>query len=227
MIEPNMEVTYATPAIVLINKPWSEYDSKVVFYTPNQGQMSLVARGSRKPLSKLTGHLQPYNWVKLMVINGRHYPYAGAASTVDCFWGLKQDWSKLTVANQVLSVWQKLTSQAEPDPRLFALLINFLQILNKIKAEELYYQWLAKTMLLKALCYLGYQPDIDLIQQRLGFLNNDDYYWQPWSTAQLIALQTIINQPWPQSIKDLSLNRNLATTVNEIIDRLLVLVLEK
>lgn len=222
-----MEVTYATSAIVLTNKPWSEYDSKVVFFTPHQGQLSLVAKGSRKPLSKLTGHLQAYNWVKLMVINGRHYPYAGAAVTMDCFWNLKQDWLKLSVVNQVFIAWQKLTSQAESDPRLFALLVNFLQILDKIKAEELYYHWLAKTMLLKALCHLGYQPDIDLVQQRLGFLNNDDYHWQPWSVAQLTALQTIVNQPWPQSIKDLPLNRSLATSVNEIIDRLLILVLEK
>ena len=51
--------TYKTEGIVLKQMPLGEADRILTLYTTDQGKLRAVARGVRRPKSRLAGHLEP------------------------------------------------------------------------------------------------------------------------------------------------------------------------
>lgn len=221
-----MEVTYATKAIVLKIEPWNEVDSKVSFYTQEKGKLELIARGTRKLTSKLVSHLQPFNLVDLMVINGKRVGYAGAAISLACYSQIKQDLDKVQIANQFINIVNRLIKTNEPDPEIFSLIRQFLNILEQVESEVLFYDFLAQASLLQLLCLLGYAPDIDLANQRLNFLNRTPT-WQKLSISCLGSLQLIINHDLLTALSQLKLDRQVLQEINKTVQRLVILTIEK
>lgn len=60
-----------TKAIVISQKAINEHDCLLSFYTLEFGRTSFLARGLKKPNSKLAAHLDLLNLVDLMIIKGR------------------------------------------------------------------------------------------------------------------------------------------------------------
>ena len=68
-----MEETFNTKAIILKREPFWEADTRVVVYSLEKGKLHLIARGTKKISSKLAGHLEPMNFVDLMVVRGKQF----------------------------------------------------------------------------------------------------------------------------------------------------------
>lgn len=232
-----MEITQATKAIILRTEPWNDYDSKVVFYTKEQGKLHLIAKGTKRISSKLAGHLEPLNLVDLMIINGRAN-YAGAAISQDCFCALKQDLNKLEAAGQVINWLDQHFRAGEPDVRSFYLLSAFLNLLNKVKSEPIYYRLLASITILKLITHQGQRPNLEscavcrkrIIDQstRFDLINNEvicltcqpkkNQLTMDLSQSCLEKLQLIMNQEFDQVIKHLKINHVLAKELNLAVD---------
>lgn len=139
-----MEATYRTKAIILDRQPSAEYDARVVVYSWDKGKLELTARGTAKLSSKLAGHLEPFNLVDLMVINGRGSDYAGAASSLSVAPDVKSDWAKLQAGAYVLALYKRLLKPDTGDKKVFLLLAQFIYWLNAVEAHPLYYQAVAR-----------------------------------------------------------------------------------
>lgn len=157
-----MAETHHDKVIVLQKSDSADHDVRVVFYSLRQGKMILNARGAKKITSKLSAHLEPYNLTELMIISGKRGATIGSAVSRRVFVGLKSDWDKLSAGGRVLSWFGKFIKAGEPDRALFFGLLDFLTIINTIKAPAIYYQWLADVWLFKLLAHLGYQPSLTI-----------------------------------------------------------------
>ncbi len=150
-----MESTYTTEGIVLRRDLWREADCRLVIYTREAGKLDLIARGVKKPSSKLAGHLEPFNRLKLMVINGRSKSYVASAQALDSFYHLKQDLDKLQWAGEWLADFNRLVKDNQVDAKLYALLASSLSVFNSIKAGPIYYRALGSLYLLKLYELMG------------------------------------------------------------------------
>ena len=150
-----MESTYTTEGIVLRRDLWREADCRLVIYTREAGKLDLIARGVKKPNSKLAGHLEPFNRLKLMVINGRSKSYVASAQSLDSFYYLKQDLDKLQWAGEWLADFNRLVKDNQVDAKLYSLLASSLVVFNSIKAGPIYYRALGSLYLLKLYELMG------------------------------------------------------------------------
>ncbi len=155
-----MEETYTTTAIILSRQPFRENDCRVVVYSRDRGKIDLVARGTKKISSKLAGHLEPFNLSDLMVARGRQYDYIGAAISRNCYYNIKADSEKTACAGQAANIFNKLIKPGERGERLFGLLLDFLETLNKNQLSFISYQLFYHFFALNVLAELGYRPEL-------------------------------------------------------------------
>ncbi len=158
-----MEETRNTTAIVLGRQAYRESDSLVTIYTRDFGKLTLVARGAKKPASKLAGHLEPISLIDLMVIRGKGFDYVGSAIGRRAFLNLKDDLNKLYYAGRAAALFNRLVKENQADPGLFFLFLKWLETVDAYPVQdfnreigELFYLLWAW----KLLAELGYQPEL-------------------------------------------------------------------
>ena len=154
-----MEETYCTKTIVLNRTDFREYDSRTIVYSQDRGKLDLVARGVKKLKSKLAAHLEPFNLSEIMVVRGRQFDYIGAASSQNCFAGIKNDLIKLAIAGKAVNILNKLVKPEEADKEIFSLLNDFLKTLDCYDLKVSSDLW-ADFFTLKLMARLGYRPQL-------------------------------------------------------------------
>jgi DNA repair protein RecO (recombination protein O) len=236
-----MDATYATKAIVLKSEPWREFDSRVVFYTKEYGKLDLIARGTKKIGSKMAGHLEPFNLIDLMVINGKSKSYVGGASSIKCFLKLKQDLVKIESAGKVINWIDQNFQTGETDQQAFYLLESFLNLLNQVKSELIYYRLLVSIVILKLMVDLGQSPNLNtclicqknILNQGLRFdlIGNGvvclscqpqrNQLTMDLSVDCVNKMQMIMNHQFNQVIKTLKINHLIANEINQAVNNLI------
>jgi DNA repair protein RecO (recombination protein O) len=155
-----MEETFYTKAIVLKRAAFRERDSKIIVYSLKHGRMDLVARGTKKILSKLAGHLEPFTLIDLMVIKGKQFDYVGSAVSAESFREIKNNLEKTFLVGDIFKLFDALIKDNVSDPQIFSLLLDFLLLENisTLNSEEA--RLLAVAFEIKLICYLGYQANL-------------------------------------------------------------------
>jgi len=158
-----MSETQNTLAIILDRHDYKEADSLVILYTLEFGKLNLIARGTKKITSKLAGHIEPFNLVKLMIVPGKGLDYLGSAVSQNSFLKIKEDFNKLYFAGKAVSCFNRLVKEGEADSALFNLLRNFFEVLNDFGGNdfskeigEIFFSF----FVFKLLSELGYQPEL-------------------------------------------------------------------
>jgi len=152
-----MEETFYTGAIILKRSPWRENDSKVIVYSLEKGKLELVARGTKKILSKLASHLEPITLSDLMVIKGRQVNYVGTAISEESFQSIKGSLEEIFLVGETINLFNSLVKEQEPDPQLFYLLRDFLFLVNDNEEAELF----DVAFKIKLIEILGYSPNFN------------------------------------------------------------------
>lgn len=156
-----MEETFNAKAIVLRRRPFREADSKVTVYTSMQGKMELVARGTSKTRSKLAGHIEPFNFIDLMVIRGRQYNYVGSAISKESFLEIRKNTTKIQVASEAINLFNVLIKPGETDENLFFLLYDYLKILDTNLINDSNAEIFKHFFIFKFIILLGYKPELE------------------------------------------------------------------
>ena len=156
-----MEETGSTTAIILSRGSFRENDSLVTVYSPDLGKMFLVARGTKHFKSKLAGHIEPITIARIMAIKGRKLDYMGASTGENFFPHLKKDYSRLSLAGDMIRLFIDLLKEDDGNGDYFELLKDYLLFLDVeeeiiIPAELVYYSFM-----LKMLSLLGCRPALD------------------------------------------------------------------
>ncbi|MBR4458377.1 MAG: DNA repair protein RecO [Clostridia bacterium] len=117
-------------AIVVRYANYRENDRMLTLFSPTHGLVEAVARGCRRPKSKLlsASELFALGEYELFEKNGRH-TVTGFTLTEN-FYALRSDWERLSVGVYLLSLCEAAVQPGQPAQELFMLLLHTLSRLT-------------------------------------------------------------------------------------------------
>jgi len=121
-----------TLGVVLRRRDLGEADRIVTFLTSHHGKVKAVAKGCRRPRSRLGGKLDLLAVSELVLWRreGRDLAVVTGADLVEHFPLLSADLQAFAAGQCAAEMLDKSLAEGEPYPRLFSLLISFLRSLE-------------------------------------------------------------------------------------------------
>lgn len=146
---------YKTKGIILRRRNFGEADRLLTIYTEQKGKVSAIAKGVRKPLSKLGGHLELFYLVDFVITKGKNIDIITAVDLIKDFPKLRIDLKSTNQAHYTAEVLDRLICDNEPNQDIFDLLISTLSKTNR-RSKPLLLNYFA----LQLLFLLGHKPEL-------------------------------------------------------------------
>jgi DNA repair protein RecO (recombination protein O) len=147
---------YRTDAIVLRRSDFGEADRLTTVYTPHLGKLRLLAKGVRRPVSKMAGHLELFTHTRLLVAKGRSLDLITQSETIDSFLPLREDLLRTTYAHYSVELLDRLTPEQMEDYPLFGSLLITVRRLAEERQPEIAVRMYETSLL----GHLGYRPQL-------------------------------------------------------------------
>lgn len=124
---------YNLTAIVVGRWHAGEQDIRSVLYSLERGRVSVIVRGTHKPVSSLRSATEPLNQGEALVVRRRGTDLLTEWLPLSSFPGIRSDLQKIALAGYFARMASDLTADFEPEPRLYYMLRNALFLLPKIQ----------------------------------------------------------------------------------------------
>lgn len=145
-----------TEAVVLRRHDLGEADRIMTLYTLHLGKLRGIAKGIRRPTSRLGGHLELFAHGQIMLAHGRNLDVITQVETRNTFLGLREDLWRAGLAYYAAEALDRLTEEHNENAALFHLLVDTLErIANSRRPTHALHHFL-----LRALSSLGYCPEL-------------------------------------------------------------------
>lgn len=148
--------TYQTEAIIIKKIKLGEADRILTLYTPYLGKIQGVAKGVRRPRSKLAGHLELITHSQVSLARGRNLDTITGSQTIDSFLPLKSDLWLTSCALYVTELINQFTADHVENYSLFQLLLEIMHHLCQAGDNELVLRYFE----LHLLNEVGYRPQL-------------------------------------------------------------------
>ncbi len=125
-----MSRLYKTEGVVLKRLYTGEADAIIAFCTPDRGKVRAIARGVRRPRSRLAGHLEPLTRCALMLAEGRSFDVVSGCETLDSFPALRSDLWLLSWGLYAADLAERLSAEGVENRSLFRRLVGALDALD-------------------------------------------------------------------------------------------------
>lgn len=147
---------YKAEAVVLRSRVYGEADRILSLFTKEWGKISAIAKGVRKPTSRLRGAVQLFSHTHLVLYKGKTLDTITQGEAAEDFSFLQNDLERLAAASYCAELVDRLTLENQPLPKLFWLLLRALRALG----------WgdpalVARVFEAQLLVILGYRPQLD------------------------------------------------------------------
>ncbi len=149
--------TYKAEGIVLRHGDVGEADRLISLYTPYRGKVRAVAKGARKPTSKLAGHLEQFTHTSVLIARGRNLDIITQAQTVRSFIEVRENLRLVLYASYAVELVDRFTELEHENRPLYNLLYAMLAHLGKARRLDT----ALRAFELSALDLLGYRPRLD------------------------------------------------------------------
>lgn len=143
-------------ALALKKTKLGETDLIVTFLVQDGSQMRAVAKGARKPGSRLSGRVELFSVVDLLVHPGRTLFTISEAELVSAHAPLREDYDRFMAASVVADFLDKTSVEEQAEERLFGLAVATLDAMEAASADALFA--LVVAFLLKGVAMHGYRP---------------------------------------------------------------------
>ena len=147
---------YRTEAIVLNRTNLGEADCIVTLYTPNLGKIRAVAKGVRRPRSKLGGHLDLLLRSALLLAHGQNLDIITQSQTIESFLPLRNDLKRVACALYLAELVDRFTPEQAENYAVYELLQNDLVWLCVARDHQV----VLRHFELHLLRHLGYEPEL-------------------------------------------------------------------
>jgi DNA repair protein RecO (recombination protein O) len=148
---------YSTHAIVLKRIELSEKDRILTLYTKEAGKLSAIAKGCRRPGSKLCGSSEPFTYMKALLCCGRELDLVIQAEIRESFPNTKSTILTTAYAIYIMELVTRFTDDRHPNPDLFDTLLSSMYLLESGTDPELATRHFELNLLDK----LGYKPHFE------------------------------------------------------------------
>ena len=146
-----------TPGLVLRVTDYNDTDALLTMLTPEQGKLTVKARGLRRKNSPLTAPCQLLAYGEFTLFEYRGQYTVNEAHSIELFQGLRRDLCKLSLGTYFAQVSEVLSQEDLPNPELLSLVLNCLYALDKLNKPQLQVK---AAFELRAASLTGYTPDL-------------------------------------------------------------------
>jgi DNA repair protein RecO (recombination protein O) len=201
-----------TRGIIVKEVNTGEADKIVTIFSRNQGRISALAKGGRRPRSKLSAASQILCYGEYMLYSGKEMYSINSCDVIEPFYEIRNDLVKLTYAAHFTDIVMEIIQENQPSPKLLKLLLNTLYMLARTDKQP---ELLASIFELRAVSSAGYAPHVQTCMkcgeapeknyffsyQRCGFLCDREGCAGEDSTSVMMspgasrALQHIVHAP--------------------------------
>jgi len=203
-------------AIVLKTLNHGDTSKIISMYSREVGRLKLIAKGVRSPKSKAAGLFQPTRHLQVVYYTKAHSELQlfKSGELVNGFFGLENDFDRLTLAQVVVELVDRSVEDEETHPQLFQLLSDTLTRLSdpEISSAEAY--WYFHLHLLRE---LGFRPHVGACEichddlDEGGYLGTRSPHLEclkchPANQDSLIVsgliihtIEDLLSQPWAES----------------------------
>lgn len=147
---------YKAEAIVLRSRVYGEADRLITLFSREHGQISAIARGVRKPASRLRGAVQLFSHTSLVLYSGQSLDTVSQGEALEDFSYIQERVELLAAASYFAELVLRLTMERQPLPDVFRLLLDCLRLLENGEPELL-----ARIFEVRMLVLLGYRPVLE------------------------------------------------------------------
>lgn len=142
--------------MILRRQDLGETDRLVTLYTPEKGKLRAVAKGVRRPGSKVAGHLEPFTRSRLLLARGRELDIITQAEAVANYAGLRRDLMRLGQAAYAAELLDRFGVEESDTQATFLLMTDTLERLENDPLPEnalRYFQ-------IRLLDLVGFRPEL-------------------------------------------------------------------
>jgi len=153
---PLNERLYRTDAVVLSRMDYGEADRIVTVFTPRRGRLRVIAKGVRRPTSRLGPHLEYFARCHLMLVKGRELDTVTGVEMLDPHLGLRSDLEAFGHASHIVELLLRMTEDRQENEPAYDLLVGSLRLLG----EGVEPFAVTRHFELALLGLLGYRPEL-------------------------------------------------------------------
>lgn len=150
---------YKSEGLVLGHHDLRDADRIVTVLTPEEGKVGAVAKGVRRPGSKLAASVQPFTQARFLFYRGRSLDTITQAEVVHSFRPLRRDLDRLTYAAYAAELAGEVARERDPAVALYRLLAATWEALASAELGVL--EVIARRFELGLLQAAGYCPTLE------------------------------------------------------------------
>jgi len=117
--------------VVLRRFNYGEADRILVLYTRERGKVRVIAKGLRRPTSRMAGHLELFSRGEILLGQGRELDVVSQVQITEPFAGLRSDLERTAQAFVIAELLDAATPDAHPQPELYQTLIESLSAIEQ------------------------------------------------------------------------------------------------
>ena len=168
----NRERSVRTEGIVLRRRDFGEFDRILVIFTKKLGRISGIAKGARKPNSKISGHLELFTRSSFLISRGRSLQLITQAETLDSFDHLRGDLGGIGLGSYIVELVDAVTTEEGSHLHLYGLLLNTLSALDSGLETSI----VVHNFELKLLELTGFRPEFFICVECGDAITEQDQY---------------------------------------------------
>lgn len=148
---------YTTEAIVLSRFDLGEADRVLTLITPTMGKLKVIAKGVRRPTSRLGGSLEPFAELTIALARGRTFDVVTQVSVGHAWLDLRDDLESTATAWYLAELADRSLEERHAAEPLYALLRRAYELLDAKMAPGRVARWYEMHLLDE----LGVRPEVD------------------------------------------------------------------
>lgn len=122
---------YRVAAITLRHHNFAETDRLVTLFSRERGKVRGIAKGVRRPKSRLAAGLQPFTYARLQLAVGSNLDVITQCEVVEPFAALREDLARMAWGSYLMELLDSAVPEHEASPRIFNLTLHTLRALRE------------------------------------------------------------------------------------------------
>ncbi len=147
---------YQTEAVIIKKSKHGEADRILTLFAPHLGKFHAVAKGVRRPKSKLSGHLELLTYSQVSLARGHNLDTIIGSQTIDAFLPIKSDLDLTSYALYMAELVDQFTAEHMENAEIFALLLETLKRLCVANNRDIVLRFFEMQLLNNT----GYRPEL-------------------------------------------------------------------
>ena len=167
---------YTTEAIVLSRFDYLEADRILTLITPGGGKLKAIAKGIRRPSSRIGGSLEPFAELRLALARGRTFDVVTQVEVIHPWLGLRDDLVSFGTASYLAELANGTLEERHASETVYLLLKRSYELLDAGMAPGRVARWFE----MRLADELGVGPEVDRCVECGRLLGADERYrWMP------------------------------------------------